>query len=346
LRGESGSAGKERGGPLLWELAGRVTLAIPLRDEVLTLPALLQALECQTVKPCQIVFIDGGSRDGTVGLLRQWMVDHPGSHLIETAGAMPGEARNRGIEYASTEWVALLDAGTVPEPTWLEALIGPLLEQPVPDVVYGSYEPIIGNWFERCASLAYVPPRIYRAGGAIRAPSVASCLVRRSTWASVGGFPAGRAGEDLIFIERLTKAGARTGWAPTATVWWRLRPNLTATYQRFRLYSAHNVRAGLQRYWHYGILRQYLVYGLLLLLALLDDPRWGLGIVWLFGLRAGKRIWSRHEGGSVWWEWRWVPGVALLLLAIDIATFHGWIEAYLPARGRGTGPTCSANDRS
>ena len=327
-------------------LAGRVTLVIPLRDEAATLLPFLVAVESQTITPRQIIFVDAGSHDGTVGLLQAWIAGHPGSRLILTAGALPGEARNRGIESASTEWIALLDAGTVPESTWFEALIGPLLEQPSLDVVYGNYEPIVENWFEHCASLAYVPPKIERPEGLIRGPSVASCLVRRSTWVSVGGFPAGRAGEDLIFIERLVTAGAVTGWVPTATVWWRLRPDLRSTYQRFRIYSAHNVRAGLERFWHYGILRQYLIYGLLLLLALLLDPRWGLGIVGLFGLRAGKRIWRRREGSSAWSEWRWVPGVALLLLTIDLATFHGWIEACLPRGGRGTETTSSSHDCS
>ena len=327
-------------------LAGCVTLVIPLRDEAPTLLPFLAALESQTITPRQIIFVDGGSHDGTVGLLQAWIAGHPGSRLILTAGALPGEARNRGIEEATTEWVALLDAGTVPEPAWLEALISPLIEQPGLDVVYGNYEPMTGTWFERAASLAYVPPKIERPEGLIRGPSVASCLLQRSMWARVGGFPAGRAGEDLIFIERLVTAGVVTGWAPTATVWWRLRPDLRSTYQRFRLYSAHNVRAGLARFWHYGILRQYLVYGLLLLLALLLDPRWGLGIVGLFGLRAGKRIWRRREGSSAWWEWRWVPGVALLLLTIDLATFHGWIEACLPREGRGAETTSSSHDCS
>ena len=317
---------------MLWEISDRVTLVIPLRDEAESLPELLPAIEGQAVAPHRIIFVDGGSLDGTIALLREWIERHPESRLVETGGALPGEARNRGIEEAETEWIALLDAGTVPEAAWFAALIALLIEQPGLEVVYGNYEPIVETWFERCASLAYVPPRIERPEGWIRGPSVASCLLRKSLWTSVGGFPASRAGEDLIFIERLAAAGAVTGWAPTATVWWRLRPNLSSTYQRFRLYSAHNVRAGLQRFWHYGVARQYAVYGPLLLLAFLHDPGWGMVIVGLFGLRAGKRIWQRREGKSG--EWRWVPAVSLLLLTIDLATFHGWVETYLPRRDR------------
>jgi hypothetical protein len=324
---------EEQGSPLK-EIAGWVALVVPLRDEAGSLPELLRAIEGQTVAPRQIIFVDGGSRDVTVELLRQWMKDHSESRLIETRGALPGEARNRGIDAAETEWVALLDAGTVPEAAWLEALMSPLLDQPGLEVIYGNYEPIVETWFERCASLAYVPPKIERPGGLIRGPSVATCLLRKSLWKSVGGFPAGRAGEDLIFIERLTTAKALAGWAPAATVWWQLRPNLSSTYQRFRLYSEHNVRAGLQRFWHYGIARQYGVFGTLVLLALLDGPGWGTAILGLFGLRAAKRIWHRGEGKTRWKEWRWIPGVSLLLLTIDLATFHGWIEAYLPWKNR------------
>jgi glycosyltransferase involved in cell wall biosynthesis len=337
----------ERKGPDLQPgvFAGRVTLVIPLRDEAPTLLPFLAALESQTITPRQIIFVDGGSRDGTVGLLQAWVAGHAASRLILTAGALPGEARNRGIDVATTEWVALLDAGTVPDPTWLEALITPLIEQPGLDVVYGNYEPITETRFERAASFAYVPPKIERTEGLIRGPSVASCLLRRSIWAKVGGFPAGRAGEDLIFLDRLATAGAQTGWAPTATVWWRLRPDLRSTYQRFRLYSEHNIRAGLQRYWHHGIARQYLVYGLLLGLAVLDDPWWVGAIVGLFVLRAGKRIWRRREGAPLGSAWRWIPSVAVLLLAIDLATFHGWLEALLPKGAERENPAGSPTDR-
>ena len=56
----------------------------------------------------------------------------------------------------------------------------------------------------------------------------------------------------IVIAER----GFRIGWAPKAMVHWQLRPNLKETFRKFVLYSKHNVLAGRQRYWHYGIVRQ------------------------------------------------------------------------------------------
>ena len=93
----------------------------------------------------------------------------------------------------------------------------------------------------------------------MRGPFIASALIHRDVWEAVGGFPDLRAAEDLIFMERINEHRIMVGWASGATVAWRLQPTLARTYRRFVLYSKHNVWAGLQRDWHHGIARQYLV---------------------------------------------------------------------------------------
>ena len=307
-----------------------ISLVIPVRNEALTFGDLLASVMAQTHRPDEIIFVDSGSDDGTATLIRDALKDEPAIKLIEATLSDPGHGRNLGIASATNEWVALTDAGIRLEPTWLEELVKVTMTQPDVDVVYGNYEPIIETFFERNASLVYVPPKRQRPGGEMRGPCVPSCLLRRSVWQKVGGFPHLRAAEDLIFIERIEQGGFRIGWAPRATVWWQLRPTLGATFRRFVLYSRHNVLAGRQRYWHYGVARQYVIALIFALIAVATGVWWWLipipvGLL----LRALKSFWNHRKSQSLLGILNpvRVGHVLLIILAIDLATFIGWAQA-------------------
>jgi glycosyltransferase involved in cell wall biosynthesis len=306
-----------------------VSLVIPVRNEAPTLGELLESLAAQTRRPDEIVIVDGGSTDGTRDLLRACAARNPSLRIVEAGEATPGRGRNLGIEAARGEWIALTDAGNRLEPGWLEALTAEVARDPALEVVYGNYEPTVRTFLDRCAALIYVAPRTWRDGVLLRAPVIASSLLRKSVWSAVGGFPDRRAAEDLMFMETVAQRGYRTAWAPGATAWWELRPSLLGTYQRFELYSRHNVWAGRQRFWHYGVARTYAVAAAVTGLGLLLSP-------WFFILlpvgllaRAFKSIWTRRDGRTLQWALSplQLAGVAGLLLVLDLATFVGWGRA-------------------
>jgi hypothetical protein len=132
-------------------------------------------------------------------------------------------------------------------------------------------------------------------------------------------------------MERVEAEGARTRWAPRANVRWQLQPNLARTFRRFALYSKHNVWAGRQRFWHYGIARQYAVALLFVVLAVVHSVWWltvpALGLA----ARAAKSILRHREGRGLLWALNPLQfaGVVLVLLTVDLATFVGWAQALL-----------------
>lgn len=311
-----------------------VSLVIPVKDEEATIDALLASIGAQTQPVDEVVFVDSGSSDRTVVRLRNASLGNTPIRVIESGPGSPGKGRNIGISAASNQWVALTDAGIELDSRWIEELVAVLQRNPDVDVVYGNYEPVVDTFFERNAALVYVPTKQERAGAKMRGPSIASCLLRRDVWQAVGGFPDLRAAEDLMFMEQVERHPFKIGWAPRATVWWQLRPTLLSTFRKFVLYSQHNVLAGRQKYWHYGIARQYVLALIVVLAATLSGIWWLLLAIPLgLLLRVFKSIWNRRETLSVWGlinPFRWVH-VLIITLAIDLATFVGWIQAYSPA---------------
>jgi glycosyltransferase involved in cell wall biosynthesis len=320
-----------------------VSLIAPVRDEAATVRMLIDSIASQTRQPDEIVFVDGGSVDDTVERLRAASRENTRIRIIEAGEATPGRGRNIGIEDAHHEWVALTDAGIRLEPTWLERLVEVAMRDDSVAVVYGNYEPVVTSFFERCAALAYPPPKQERPGGLMRGPSTASMLLRRDAWEAVGGFPDLRAAEDLIFMERIRERGFKEGWSPQATVRWQLQPDMARTFRKFVLYSRHNVWAGRQWDWHYGVARTYILTLPFVVLATAHSLWWLVVPLLIQLARVAKNIWTRREGRGLLWLLNpaQFAGVAVILLTIDAATFIGWAQAVWqkPEQGRHTPST-------
>lgn len=323
----------------------RISLVVPVRNEEESLARLVSSVRAQTRQPDEVILVDGGSTDRTVELARELCAGDGRFRVVEAGPASPGRGRNVGAAEARHPWVAFTDAGIGLDPEWLERLAEQVSEEPATEVVYGNYDPVTETFFERCAAVAYVAPKSpHGEGGALtRGRFIASSLMRREVWRRAGGFPDMRAAEDLIFMERVEAQGARTRWAPRANVRWQLQPTLGRTFRRFALYSKHNVWAGRQRFWHYGIARQYALALPFVVLAAAHSAWWLLVPALGLAARAAKSILRHREGRGLLWALN--PAqfacVLLVLLTVDLATFAGWAQALLtrppaPAAERGT----------
>ena len=321
----------------------QISLIIPVRNEEESLARLVASIRAQTRRPDEVILVDGGSTDRTVELARSLAAEGGGVRVVEAGQASPGRGRNVGASEARYPWLAFTDAGIGLEPDWLERLVEQVAEEPETEVVYGNYDPVTRTFFERCAAIAYVSPKSpHGEGGALtRGRFIASSLMRREVWRRAGGFPDMRAAEDLIFMERVEAEGARTRWAPRANVFWQLQPTFARTFRRFALYSKHNVWAGRQRFWHYGIARQYAVALVFVVLAVVHSAWWLLLPVLGLLARAAKSVWRWREGRGLLWALNpfQLICVALVILTVDLATFAGWAQALLtrPPAGREAG---------
>ena len=306
-------------------------MIVPVRDEAETIQQLIDSIQRQSRQPDEVIFVDGGSRDGTIDILQQACKQNPIFRLIEARKALPGQGRNIGVANSFYDWIAFTDAGNRLGSDWLEQLILVANSDPETGIVCGNFEPVTDSFFTQCASIAYLSNKIPRENGLVRGPFIASSLVRRDVWHEVGGFPELRAAEDLIFFEEIERKGYKFKWAPKATVHWEMRPGLWSTFRRFLLYSCVNIWAQRQNHWHYGVVRLYLLGLPFLILAVWKSAWWLLVPLAGLSVRIGRRIWLRREGRGLSWLLNplRLAYVLVITLTLDLATFSGWIVAIL-----------------
>jgi len=311
----------------------KVSVIVPVRDEEDSIRELLDSLLAQTRPPDEIVITDGGSVDATPQIIEDYRLRGAPVKLIRAGAALPGRGRNLAAAEAKFEWLAFTDGGIRLAKDWLEALVAKAGEDEATDIVYGHVEPVTDTFFTECAAIAYVPPPKPQEDVIARPRFIASSLLRRDAWAKVNGFPENlRSAEDLIFMERLEKAGYRAVFEPRAQVYWRLRSALNSTFKRFLVYSLNNIRAGLFNQWQKRILFRYAILLAVFLVVLIVEPSWFWlpFALWVLMLVARSIV-------SIWRNRKCYPagflrnlrrgGMVIAILAVlDAAAIIGWVQ--------------------
>lgn len=304
-----------------------VSVIIPVRNEAATIERLITILQKQTYQPAEIVIADGGSTDGTQAIIRRLQASSTVPIvLVEDRNAFPGRGRNLAIGQAVNPWLACVDAGILPEENWLEELVRAWAANPGKHLIQGRYQPVTEDYFTECAAIAYVAP------GETKVSSIASCLLHRSAWEAVRGFPEElRSGEDLIFFRRLAAAGVRTAYSDRALVHWELQPNTASTFRRFATYSRYGMKAGLAREWQVKVSYVYLAFLGLIAASLLWWPLLFLPILLLLG-RSQRRIFRWYAAAGKrrqlleTFNVRRVLMVTWINFVIDLAMFRGMLQ--------------------
>jgi glycosyltransferase involved in cell wall biosynthesis len=255
--------------------AGRLVLPVSLIMTVLneegSMMRVLDSISSQSALPSEIVIVDGGSSDTTVQIIENWARTAPCSVIARVRqGANISQGRNLAIDAATQDFIAVTDAGTILDRTWLEAIWKPLASGA--DVSSGFFRPAGDSFFSKLLADVTVPAfKEVRPDTFL--PSSRSVAFRKQAWKDVGGYPEWLDYcEDLLFGMALRARGFSFVFAPDAEVAWAGRSSAGAFAKQYYRYSRGDGKASL---WFKRHALRYGAYGFLLI-ALARRSRWGI----------------------------------------------------------------------
>ena len=163
-----------------------VSVVVPSFDRAGLLPRALGSVRAQSHPADEVIVVDDGSTDGTAELLGR---DYPEVRCLRQTHRGVSAARNRGIEAARGEWIALLDSDDAWRPEKLERQLDALEAAPGHRICHSEeiwirdgrrvnpgrrHRKLGGRIFRHCLPLCAISP--------------SAALIHRSLFAEVGLF--------------------------------------------------------------------------------------------------------------------------------------------------------------
>lgn len=238
-------------------------------NEKVSLERLFCALEEQTLKPDEVIIVDGGSTDGTYEYLEDYarkQTEGPKFSIIRKEGNR-SVGRNEAITKAAGDVIVCTDAGCFPEKHWVEEITKPFSD-PLTDVVAGYYEAKTETIFQEClVPYVFVMPDKIRASTFL--PATRSMAFRKEVWEKVGKFPEKYShNEDYVFAHRLRGMDAKIIFRKEAIVYWIPRKTLKEAYTMFYRFALGDAESGMHRPKVFLVFLRYILGFLLLITAL------------------------------------------------------------------------------
>lgn len=219
----------------------KVSVCITVKNEEPSIGQLLDSLLAQTKTPGEIIVCDGNSTDNTAKIVKQYK----SVKLITSKKAGIAVGRNKAIEYANGEIIAMIDAGCVAKKDWVELITEPF--RPTSrkasrdsslTLVAGFYEMPYKTPLQQVLSVYHgVPPERYNRFHFL--PSARSVAFNKTVWEKVGKFNERlkKAGEDSEFFYKCVKTGVKIIRVKEARVIWKEIESLTFAVSLKKFYS-------------------------------------------------------------------------------------------------------------
>lgn len=221
----------------------KASVCITVLNEEKTIESLLNSLLKQSVKPLEIIIVDGGSTDRTAEIVQRY----DDFKLVISKGASRSKARNMAIKMAKSEIIALTDAGCIPDVNWLRNITKPFESGNI-DVVAGFYKMVSKTKLQKSMEVFLgVSPKDLNSKFM---PSARSMAFKKDIWKKAGGFPneLDQTAEDTLFNTRLLSVVAKFHVAQDAIVEWHMPNSIYEFFVKMLKYAKGDAKSGI--WWH------------------------------------------------------------------------------------------------
>ena len=211
-----------------------ISVVIPLYNKASDIYLTLSSVLVQTVRPREVIVIDDGSTDGSAEIVEQMITDEPHVRLIRQPNAGVSAARNRAIEMAQGEWVALLDGDDLWGPDYLK-VVQQMIERWPECGAYGTgffvedkMRRIVGATPEKTGKVDFFTESMQRY---VLIPSATT--LRRDLVLRLGGFPEGmRMGEDQYLWTKIAREAEVAFFAKPMIIYQKSASNNSSSLYR------------------------------------------------------------------------------------------------------------------
>jgi len=296
----------------------KISVVVSVKNEISSIKRLIKSLLNQSIKPNELIIVDGGSTDGTWELLKTYKGIKP-FRIIDSNRA---HSRNFGISEAKNSLIAITDAGCFASPKWIKNLLK-CKNMHKSDVVAGYYSGDSKSVFEKCL-VPYVLVMPDKVNSADFLPATRSMLITKSAWKRNGRFPEEFwHNEDYVFSRRMNKNKLKVSFCKKAIVNWVPRKNLLSSIKMFFRFALGDSESRIFRSKVGLIFGRYLVGFVLIFLLRIDllIPLMGLYIFW--SIKKNYKY-VRHISAFFW--------LPVLQLSSDLAILSGTLAGIVLPR--------------
>ena len=313
-----------------------ISVCITTFNEESSIERLLDSLLNQTIKPDEIIIVDGGSKDKTCQIIKHYQKKDKRIKLLIEPGSI-AHGRNISIEIAKGDIITLTDAGCIAKKDWLEKITHPFIYKNV-GLVAGFYEMSARNEMNEAINVFHgIPPERFDSTNFI--PSARSVAFKKQVWSEIGGFDEklDRAGEDTKFFYEVVNRGVKIVRVKEARVEWEEIGNLSfkSSLKKLYYYAKGDAQTGI---WLHSskhivshnikitfILFRYIVGFILLIVAFKYNWLFSCLIIGLF-LYLIWSIWKWRDIIKNWKVKLWLP---IIQVSSDFAVMAGFMSAFI-----------------
>lgn len=302
----------------------KVSLITTERNEEASISEFIESALSQSMPPDEIIIADGGSTDGTVEIIQQYIEGGSPLKLVHAPGNR-SIGRNAAVEAARYEVIACTDVGSRLDKDWLLHITEPFATNPQAMAVAGFFLPDPQSDFERISSTLMLGPND-DIDLQTWLPSSRSVAFTKTAWAKAGGYPEHtNFNEDTPFDLALKAAGYKFEDGLKAIAYWRPRPNLKEFYRQYYYYAVGDGIDSIDASRIYKLTTIYSMGLLAFLGGFLLHPWIGVVVIVLLLLRTARRIYG---------AWKKIGGIkpallmAVLIITYDISQMRGFWYGY------------------